>query len=297
MGAGIPLTEVGPLAPEEVAGVVAALATTLAELHDKGVVHGGVDAAQPADDVAALGRLLTTLTRPLHRRRPTTVSLVLEDLARQATAADPARRPTARDLAAAIRERVPTARLPLRSASERRAWRWAGAAAAAATALGVALMLSWPDSGPGSGPGSSPDPRPGEHARRPPRPAAAPRPAVPTARRVWPVVQPDFHDGVLTVGGARYAVGRSGDTAVAGDWSCSGGATVALLRPSTGDVVVFEGWAEEHREVTGRLVARVPGATGLTVGDTDGDGCDDLQATRPGAAPVPVDTRTPKVRP
>ncbi len=68
-----------PLPPEELAGVVAAVATTLADLHSRGLVHGAIEpshilvplAAPPrlcgfsgdpagssADDVAGLGRLL-----------------------------------------------------------------------------------------------------------------------------------------------------------------------------------------------------------------------------------------------
>ncbi|MGI8685897.1 MAG: hypothetical protein ACR2MO_12575, partial [Acidimicrobiales bacterium] len=75
-----PLADAGPLTADEVAGVVAAVATTLADLHERGVVHGGLDgghvlvaadgrpvlcslgrAGSPADDVLALGTLATAL--------------------------------------------------------------------------------------------------------------------------------------------------------------------------------------------------------------------------------------------
>ncbi|MDQ3574396.1 MAG: hypothetical protein M3404_05650, partial [Actinomycetota bacterium] len=74
------LADTGPLTAEEVAGVAAAVATTLADLHELGIAHGAIDATQvivtgdgrpvlrgpgpggePADDVAALGRLATSL--------------------------------------------------------------------------------------------------------------------------------------------------------------------------------------------------------------------------------------------
>ncbi len=97
-------------------------------------------------------------------------------------------------------------------------------------------------------------------------------------------------NGELTFAGARYALGRPGDTAVVGDWACTDRPTAALLRPSTGEVVVFEGWADEHRELPAVPLARVRGATGLRVHDSDGDGCDELEATRPDGPPVAVDT-------
>lgn len=124
-----------------IAGVGAAVASTLADLHDVGIVHGRLDAshiligddgrprlcglshpggASPADDIAALGAVLDELVaraRPDRRgrlRRPrgaaSTRSLrqVIE------RAADPVatRRPSARNLADAILAAVPLAQLP-----------------------------------------------------------------------------------------------------------------------------------------------------------------------------------------
>jgi len=121
------------LTVEEVAGVVGAVAATLADLHELGIVHGAVlpehvllgsdgrpvlcgfgsagrvgedDERHPATDVAALGRLLRRLAtgpdaRPLRR------------LAEAATADDPAARPSAGELAAGLAEAVPGARLPV----------------------------------------------------------------------------------------------------------------------------------------------------------------------------------------
>ena len=121
------------LTVEEVAGVVGAVAATLADLHELGIVHGAVlpehvllgpdgrpvlcgfgsagrvgedDELDPSTDVAALGRLLRRLAtgpdaRPLRR------------LAEAATADDPAARPSAGELAAELAEAVPGARLPI----------------------------------------------------------------------------------------------------------------------------------------------------------------------------------------
>lgn len=144
---GRPVATVGPLTVPQVAGFAAGIASTLADLHDLGVVHGRLDAthalvgehgrpvlcgfgdgqppARPEDDVAALGALLVHLLgtdqtgEPIPERRwrgrrtwtgwDRRALLLLAD---QASAEPPTRRPTARRLAAAIAEAVPgTARV------------------------------------------------------------------------------------------------------------------------------------------------------------------------------------------
>lgn len=141
---GRPLDVVGAMPVAQIAGVVAAAAATLADLHESGVVHGRIAASHlligehgrpvlcglgvappgssPADDVAALGGLLAALLgssadmepipeRRWSRRRSWSGwerrSLLL--IADQTAADPPTRRPTARRLAAAIAEAVPGA--------------------------------------------------------------------------------------------------------------------------------------------------------------------------------------------
>lgn len=142
------LGDTRPLTAEEIAGVAGAVATTLADLHDLGIAHGGVDAThvivadegrpvlcslgrggEPADDVAALGRLVTEMLvrRPPERPAPSgwaqrrkglgpmlapPAAPALAALAAEATAADPAHRPSARALAAAIYQHTHSAQLP-----------------------------------------------------------------------------------------------------------------------------------------------------------------------------------------
>jgi hypothetical protein len=123
-----------------VAGLVAAVATTLDDLHEVGIVHGRLDAthvlvgddgrprlcgfagdeeATPADDVGALGRVLADLAdrvspprRRLPWRGPDRAVRALHQVAARATDPVPTRRPTARVLAAALLEAVPDAALP-----------------------------------------------------------------------------------------------------------------------------------------------------------------------------------------
>ena len=384
------LAEVGPLTPDEVAGVLASVASTLADLHERGVVHGGIEPShvllgpagrpvlcslgrggEPEADVAAVGLLARRLLdagRPdpapgpgaptpwhrLRRRRlgpmlAPSAATVLGRLAARAAAADPLARPTARELAAAIREGVPTARWPAPSAGPTfslspgrpssprpRPWgpgrrpepRRPVAAAVASSPAGVvegqavvpaagrrrsrlAAILTAVVAGnvalvaaivvvtnvlaDSRGGGATVPPSRLSAGRSrlvggPATPGAlddgVSTTSIPVAVRVWPPEPLDFRDGVLTVDGIRYAIGRQGDAVVAGDWACSGRRTPALLRPQTGEIFAFDLWPAGDEDAIGRLVGTVTGGTGLRPLDADGDGCDDLEVARAGASPV-----------
>jgi hypothetical protein len=88
---------------------------------------------------------------------------------------------------------------------------------------------------------------------------------------------------VVRWGGGRYEVGRPGDEVASGDWDCDGTPTVALVRPSTGEVFVFEGWAAHDRDLRVRPAATIAGARRPRAADPDGDGCDELTVDRDGA--------------
>src|SRR5437016_173247 len=88
-----------------------------------------------------------------------------------------------------------------------------------------------------------------------------------------------FRDGVLDAGGARLRVGEPGDVLVTGRWRC-GPATVALLRPATGEVFRFDDWARPGQAATATVVATIPGATALRAAAAPTPGCDDLEVLR-----------------
>jgi hypothetical protein len=72
-------------------------------------------------------------------------------------------------------------------------------------------------------------------------------------------------DGPLvTVDGVRFQMGTQGDVVVVGDWDCDGAATPALLRPSTGEVFRFSGWAGRGEALDAERAGVVPGARSLT---------------------------------
>lgn len=97
-------------------------------------------------------------------------------------------------------------------------------------------------------------------------------------------------EGVIEAGSRRWTVGHPGDQVATADWSCSGTATLALLRPASGDVFVFDGWAGPDHDLTATAVGRVDGGFALRAADL-GDGCPRLVVERSGGPPVTVGAR------
>lgn len=273
---------------EQVGALVAAAAATLADLHEAGIVHGRLDSshllvgpngrvqlcglgpggdADPADDVAALGQILTDLLgdaaepaalpdrrfgRP-PRRTWLRRSLLL--LADQATAEPATRRPTARRLQTSLdallqpperRLRIPPRTGPARPAAgepgpppPRRALL---SAVAGLTILALAVTVH---AGRERAPGAAPWPRA----------ACVPAPAAGGGCAAEVQV-----DGTLAeVDGVVFQIGQPGDVVALGDWDCDGAVTPALVRPATGAVFAFTAWAgDAPLEVP--ALAVVPGA-------------------------------------
>jgi len=95
-------------------------------------------------------------------------------------------------------------------------------------------------------------------------------------------------DGVVEAADRRWAVGRAGDLVATGDWACGGAHTLAVLRPATGEVFVFDGWAGTERELNATARTVVEGGFALRSGDLDADGCPELLVDRSGREAVQV---------
>lgn len=80
---------------------------------------------------------------------------------------------------------------------------------------------------------------------------------------------------VVVRDGVRYGVGRADDRWAIGDWDCDGVATVAVLRPGSGAVYVFDGWAVVGRDVVAGRATTVAGAVGIS-GEPSAEGCPTL---------------------
>ncbi|MDP6975259.1 MAG: hypothetical protein QF575_01720 [Acidimicrobiales bacterium] len=257
------------------AGFGAALARTLSEVHRAGVAHGGLrseavlvdeagrpllsgfEAATEEDpsarqrDVHQLAVLLAGMLADLpdtedagERRRRRRLARVLQPR-RLGDAVDLST--TLADLAAAFDEAPPT------------------------RARAVRIRLGLPA-------GVAPLPR------RLPRPRTALLALIAVAGLLFAVGvgrgdRPSLADDgpIVEFEGRRYQVGRAGDVAVVGDWpgpagTCDGSATLVLLRPGTGELFAFDGWAETGELLATRLETH-RGAIGLGV---DSGHCDTL---------------------
>ncbi|MGH9111723.1 MAG: hypothetical protein ACRDZN_05425 [Acidimicrobiales bacterium] len=93
--------------------------------------------------------------------------------------------------------------------------------------------------------------------------------------------------GTISAGTDRWTLGGPGDLAAVGDWDCDGAASPALLRPATGDVFVFRGWAAHDRPVTVAAAGNVGGSIGIRA-QHRADGCDDLLLDLPSGSATTV---------
>ena len=291
---------------ERAAALGAALAATVADLHALNIRHGritpsrvvldssgrpvlcgfgaaalrGEPGPSTADDVAGVGAVLRSLVgddaelepipeRRLGGRRAWTGALrgALLTLADQATADDPLRRPSARALAASIADLVPA---PPAAPEARRPFPTRVAVAAAVVLVVAVAAVSFGQRSPLDA-AAAPPIEPGPALRTiecPPVTGVAvdhDGDGCPSAAVVGA--------GVVEIDGVRYGVGRSGDVLAVGDWDCDGIATVADVRPATGEVFVFDRWAAEEDEVVVTPVTTVAGAVDVDAADPDGDGC------------------------
>ncbi len=117
--------------------------------------------------------------------------------------------------------------------------------------------------------------------RQPARAARGPAPATGPSSAVAGTASLD--DGGI----ARLVLsGSSRPVTVVGGWDC-GPVRPAVLDAASGSVWVFPGWPQPGQKLTGRLVARVAGGTGLAVQRTRA-GCDDLLVVTAGRTWRPV---------
>lgn len=345
---GRPLASIRSLVPEELAGLGAALATTLADLHELGTVHGAVSAdhvivrhdgspvlcgfgsggrigelvpgrsspLQPAIDVAGLAAVVRHFAVGPDGR-------ALREVARCALEPETDGASMARRLADRLSTAVPGARLPAPSTAEATAHREPprprntrlgrfGAKTARGIAMAVALIVvlgiwmaatgavpdsvstpttSFPAIGQARAKSITTEPSPAatsiEADRRQGPVTTAPETCPDTVGVLTADVDDDgceealsFEGGVLAAGARRWQLGRPGDIVVAGDWSCRGLRTLALLRPATGEVFRFDGWASADRDVVGDPLAQVEGGRAIRPADIDGDGCHELVIER-----------------
>ncbi len=269
------------------AAIAGGVAATLADLHDRGIVHGrlrpdrvlvgaagavvlcgfgpGPGGAEPADDVAAVGALVEVIADGLEAERGAGPDELrdLRSLARVAQSEPPTRRPSARRLSAELDAVAAVAVGAGAGGARRRTLVAAGA--------GVLLTLVlFGRAAAGGGP--APAERPVTATSTAPAPEArcVARAGVPVRAAAC------GHDvvvdaGAVVVDGRRTVVGAAGDVLAVADWGCAGEPRPAVLRPTTGELLVFS-----TPDVTGarhvERATRVPGGRRLTT-VADARGC------------------------
>jgi hypothetical protein len=148
--------------------------------------------------------------------------------------------------------------------------------ASAAPATGTAPDA--PDD-PDRSPARGPDPDADPVHPTPTNPSAPPAPSTSSATPAPSAMPPtprDDHpssaDGgaVITRAGARFGVGDPGDVVTVGDWDCDGTETPGVVRPATGEVFLFDRWADPGVPVTVTAALRLEGARQLVA---PGEGC------------------------
>ena len=110
--------------------------------------------------------------------------------------------------------------------------------------------------------------------------------SVPEAVRVWPDEPVEIDGTEVRTGGHRWTVGAAGDLVAVGDWDCDGTPTPAVLRPSAGQLFVFEGWASDSGELA---AVAGPAAPSDAVSFVAG-GCGEAIVTTAGGSQVTVPT-------
>jgi Protein kinase domain len=71
----------------------------------------------------------------------------------------------------------------------------------------------------------------------------------------------------------RFTIGDAGDVALLGDWHCRGDVTPAIYRPSTGQIFVFDAWADPTRALSSSsMAAAIPNGRPVVV--RSAGGCD-----------------------
>ena len=88
-----------------------------------------------------------------------------------------------------------------------------------------------------------------------------------------PASAPDVHlvaDHTVSVDGREFTIGDPGDRIALGDWRCDDRPTAALVRPSTGELFVFEGWPSANASAVATPLQGVTDAVDLRSEDHGG---------------------------
>lgn len=273
----------------------------------------------PAADVIAVAQLALELVRPAPaadadpiavlrasadgQRRRRDPAEALTRVLRGVLDGDPTHTPPAGVLARDVRRAVPALRLPALAAGtlaprpgaparERRGVPRRRALAGGVAAIAGITLAGLASTGRVGVPTGE---RPVAAAQPAPPPSRQPAPAPTTTTVPGPACRtepcPEVVGAVVVVGDRRYAVGDDGDRVRLADLDCDGTPEPLVWRPGSGEVFVFDRWADRGVDVVVPASASIPDARDLRV--VHGAGCDRLEAVGPDGRRRPVVLATP----
>ncbi|MDW3218093.1 MAG: hypothetical protein R8F63_05720 [Acidimicrobiales bacterium] len=275
-----------PTTADAIVEGLAALASTIADLHEMGTAHRALvpdhvivgpdrrpvlcgladaapaDAATQSEDLEALGDLIDTVAAGAP-----------DELRSGLTAAAAAARQnglSARRLTAELNRLRPGGNVRALARRPRITTRVAAGLGVAAVALGALAVAVWPS-------GAAP----------PPVATATTVDTVPattsTVALTTPPTVPAAEPTVLVHDGRRFALGSADDQVVMGDWDCDGEPTPAVLVRATGEIARFASWPAPGGSVFADDLISDADAIALEVvagASVDGDACDRLRIIR-----------------
>lgn len=311
---GSTIAERSPLDPLEVAWVGAALATTVADLHDIGIAHRAIEpshvlidrggrpvlcgfgsarrASSTADfarekraDVAALAQMLIQSSKNLPGGRFSSALRAAANGKQRAWWRGDAidARSLARVLGAAVPAGHPPSATPARVSRPR--GRRASVLRAALLVITAAVLLYAAVQSISRVHDRAGVATAGAGAAATPIHADSPGPCPPQDDGCVPVADPA---GVV---GGRFRVLGAAGVIVLGRWACTSEATPAVLDLASGAVWVFDSWPASHQHETARLVATVRDASSLSVVPQRAGECDRIAVARTGRRAALLDPR------
>lgn len=87
----------------------------------------------------------------------------------------------------------------------------------------------------------------------------------------------ELGDSTIKVNDETFTVGNPGDSLAIGRWKCTSGQHLALLRPSTGQVYVFDNWPARGETASPRQVETIKGAR--SIASASAKSCDRIAVT------------------
>jgi hypothetical protein len=99
--------------------------------------------------------------------------------------------------------------------------------------------------------------------------------------------------GPVTIGDVRYSIGQPSDQVAVAEWACADSPTALVLRPVTGELFAFGGWATAGHDIVARPAGHLAPGSRLSL-TRDTKGCAVLTGIEPGGTRTTIDPDPPR---